>query len=101
MQIKPSVIEKHEKIERPLVPLPPVPKKVSPANKAVPVQNQQVIMEIKKTDKLEKKDMISPPSTAFSKKRSSFALGGADKKEPLKVEEVRVGKPLSKKKEKP
>ena len=35
IQIKPSLIEKHEKMEKPIIPLPPVPKKISPTNKNV------------------------------------------------------------------
>jgi hypothetical protein len=78
IQIKPSVIEKHEKIEKPLIPLPPVPIKVSPAIKVVSPPNKPCTVELKK---IEKKDQITPPSTAFTKKRSSFAQIEADKKE--------------------
>lgn len=83
MQIKPSLLEKPEKYFKPLVPLPPVPKKISPTEKVVSPQNKEPKIDIKK---VEKKDIISPPSTAFTKKRSSIAQGEIEKKDLIKVE---------------
>ena len=63
--------------------MPPVPKKMSPTEKVVFPQNQEPKIDIKK---IEKKDIVSPPSTAFTKKRSSIAQGESEKKDLLKVE---------------
>ena len=48
--------------------------------------------------KVEKKEVGSPPSTAFTKKRSSFAHGEVEQKNAQKVEEIKLGKALSKRK---
>jgi hypothetical protein len=73
--------------------LPPVPIKCEPVSKVVSPQHKPSTADLKK---VEKKALISHPTSAFSKKRSSFTQEEIEKKEGLKIEVNKPVKPMTK-----